>query len=92
MGIFDFFHDKPGNRVVVFAGDRIEAGLIIGMLEEEGLHPEEWADMSGPFAGPVGMARVVVPPEEGEAAKRFLASLEEYEEGSEDEAEAPDEE
>jgi hypothetical protein len=47
------------------------------MLEQEGFDPSEWAVMSGPFAGPVGMSRVSVPVEEGERARGFLLSLEE---------------
>ncbi len=77
MGILDFFKKKPDDQEVVFTGDRFETELIGNMLVQEGFHPSEWADVSGPFAGAVGMARVVVPPEEGESARRFIASLEE---------------
>jgi hypothetical protein len=76
MGTLDFFRKRPGDQVVVFAGDRVEAGLVMRMLEEEGFHPREWADMPGPYIGQVGMSRLVVPPDEGEAARQFLAALE----------------
>lgn len=51
--------------------------MVIHLLKGEGFHPLEWADMPGPYVGPVGMARVVVPPEEFQAASQFLASLKE---------------
>lgn len=77
MGILDIFRKKPGDQAVVFAGDRIEAELVMGILREEGFHPREWADLPAPaYAGPIGTARIVVPPEEGEAARSFLAGLE----------------
>ena len=86
MRLFDLFRKRPEDQVVVFAGNRIEAELVMRMLEEEGFHPWEWADLPAPaYAGPIGMARIVVPPEEGEAARAFLADLEssarEYGEG-----------
>jgi len=63
---------------VVFAGERIEAEFVVNLLREEGFHPLLWADLPAPvYAGPLGMARVVVPRDEGEGAKDFLASLEE---------------
>lgn len=77
MGLFDLFRKRPGEQAVVFAGGRIEAELVMGMLREEGFHPREWADLPAPaYAGPIGAARIVVPPEEGGAAKAFLADLE----------------
>ncbi|RJP33882.1 MAG: hypothetical protein C4536_03540 [Actinobacteria bacterium] len=76
MGLFDFFRKRPDDQSVVFAGDRIEAELVMRILQEEGFHPREWADLPTPtYAGPIGMARIVVPPGEGEAAKALLASL-----------------
>lgn len=72
---------RPDDQVVVFGGDRLEAGLVMNLLKEEGFHPREWADMPEPYVGMAGTSRVVVPPEEGEAARRFLASLEEHHEG-----------
>jgi len=80
VGILDFFKKRPDDQAVVFAGDRIEAGLVLNMLKEEGFNARDWADLPGPFTGPAGMARIVVPPEEGEAAKEFLASLQQEEE------------
>lgn len=76
MGISDFFRRKPEEEAVVFAGDRLEAGLVMGLLMEGGYHPREWMDMPAPAcAGPAGMARIVVPSREAEAAREFLASL-----------------
>ena len=75
MGILDFFKKRPEDQEVVFAGDRIEAELVLNMLREEGFNARDWADLPGPFTGSAGMSRIVVPPEEGEAAKEFLASL-----------------
>ena len=75
MGILDFFKKRPDDQAVVFAGDRLEAELVLNMLREEGFSARDWADLPGPFTGSAGMARIVVPPEEGEAAKEFLASL-----------------
>jgi hypothetical protein len=80
MGILDFFRKRPDDQEVVFAGDRIEAGLILNMLKEEGFNAYDWADLPGPLTGSAGMSRIVVPPEEGEAAKKFLASLKQEEE------------
>jgi hypothetical protein len=77
MKILDFFRKRPDDQVVVFAGNRIEAELVMNLLKEEGFHPCEWADMPAPYIGMAGLARIVVPPHEGEAAKRFLESLEE---------------
>jgi hypothetical protein len=80
VGILDFFKKRPDDQEVVFAGDRIEAELVLNMLKEEGFSARDWADLPGPFTGSAGMARIVVPPEEGEAAKEFLASLQQGEE------------
>lgn len=90
MGFFDLFRKKPGDQAVVFAGDRIEAELVMRILQKEGFHAREWADLPAPsYAGPIGTARIVVPADEGEAASALLASLEEL--GIEDEEEAGDE-
>lgn len=63
---------------VVFTGRRTEAELVMRILEEEGFHPQEWADTPVPaYAGPIGMARVVVPPGEADAARSLLAYLQE---------------
>ncbi len=63
---------------VVFTGSRAEAELVMRILKEEGFHPLEWADTPAPsYTGPIGMARVVVPPHEAEAARSLIASLEE---------------
>ncbi len=79
MGILDIFRKKPEDQAVVFAGDRIEAELVMSILQEEGFHPREWADLPAPaYAGPIGTARIVVPVAEGEAAKAFLSDLERY--------------
>ncbi|MBN2026742.1 MAG: hypothetical protein JW854_08305 [Actinobacteria bacterium] len=76
MRLLDFFRKRPGDRTVVFAGNRIEAELVMRILLEEGFHAEEWADLPAPvYAGPIGMARIVVPPHEGDEAKTLLASL-----------------
>lgn len=80
MGILDFFKKRPDDQEVVFAGDRIEAELVLNMLKEEGFNALDWADLPGPFTGSAGMCRIVVPPEEGEAAKEFLACLQQGEE------------
>lgn len=89
MGFLDIFRKRPDDQAVVFAGDRIEAELVMRMLQEEGFHPREWADLPAPsYAGPIGMARIVVPPDEGEAAKDFLASLRDS--GGEEEPEVED--
>jgi hypothetical protein len=77
MGILDIFRKKPEDQAVVFAGDRIEAELVMSILQEEGFHPREWADLPAPaYAGPIGTARIVVPVQEGEAAKLLLSDLE----------------
>jgi len=77
MRLLDFFRKRPADQTVVFAGDRIEAELVMRILLEEGFHAEEWADLPAPaYAGPIGMARIVVPPDEGDEAKALLASLE----------------
>ena len=76
---------------MVFGGDRIEAELVMRILQQEGFHAREWADLPAPsYAGPIGTARIVVPPDEGEAASALLAALEQS--GSEEEIEAGDEE
>lgn len=63
---------------VVFTGSRSEAELVMRFLEEEGFHPLEWADTpAAAYSGPIGMARVVVPPREAEAARSLIASLRE---------------
>lgn len=78
MGFLDLFRKRPDDRVVVFAGERSEAELVMRMLEEEGFHPFEWADMPSPaYVGPIGTARIVVPAEEAEGAGEFLAALRE---------------
>lgn len=74
---------------VVFTGSRSEAELVMRILKEEGFHPLEWADTPAPaYTGPIGMARVVVPPQEAEAARSLIASLEEAGRGSGNEGEA----
>ena len=93
MGILDFFRKRPDDPVVVFAGDRLEAEFVMRILEEEGFHPFEWADLPAPaYTGPIGMARIVVPPAEVAAAEELLASLKECGEAGELQAECPDEE
>ena len=63
---------------VVFTGSRMEAELVMRILEEEGFHALEWADTPTPaYTGPIGMARIVVPPGEADAARSLLASLKE---------------
>ncbi len=64
---------------MVFAGERTEAELVVNLLQEEGFHPLLWADLPTPlYAGPIGMARVVVPPKETEGARAFLSALEDF--------------
>lgn len=85
MRFFGGRRRDPGEQVV-FAGDRMEAEFVVNLLREEGFHPLLWADLPAPaYAGPLGTARVVVPPEEAAGAKALLASLEELavEEGPE---------
>lgn len=56
----------------------MEAELVMRILEKEGFHPLEWADApASAYAGPIGMARIVVPQGEADAARSLLASLEE---------------
>lgn len=75
MGIRGFFRRGPGEQVV-FAGGRTEAELVVNLLREEGFHPLLWADLPTPlYAGPIGMARVVVPSGEAEKARAFLDGL-----------------
>lgn len=75
MGIRGFFRRGPGEQAV-FAGERTEAELVVNLLREEGFHPLLWADLPTPlYAGPIGMARVVVPPGEAEKAMAFLDGL-----------------
>lgn len=86
MGLFDFFRRKPPEEVV-FAGDRMEAELVVNLLREEGFHPLLWADLPVPlYAGPIGTARVVVPSAEAEEVRAFLEALEgsEAKEGEEE--------
>ena len=91
MGILDFLRGKPEDQAVVFTGGRTEAELVMRILQEEGFHPQEWADMPAPiYTGPIGMARIVVPAGEGDAARQLLASLAEFPEeawGGEEEEE-----
>jgi len=48
------------------------------ILAEEGFHPLELADAPTPaYTGPIGMARIMVPPDEAEGARRLIASLRE---------------
>jgi hypothetical protein len=92
MGLLDIFRKKPEDQAVVFAGDRAEAELVMSILQEEGYHPREWADLPAPaYAGPIGTARIVVPVEEGEAAKQFLSDLERFAEDEEDQDETGEE-
>ena len=54
----------------------MEAEFVVNLLRDEGFHPLLWADLPAPaYAGPLGMARVVVPPEEAGAAASFLNGL-----------------
>jgi len=74
------FPRRGPEEEVVFAGDRMEAELVVNLLREEGFHPLLWADLPTPsYMGPVGTARVVIPPGEAEDCRRFLASLREPE-------------
>ena len=93
MGILDFFRKRPGGPVVVFAGERMEAELVMRILQEEGFHPYEWADLPTPtYSGPIGMARIVVPPDEAESAGELIASLKECGKAGELQVEELDEE
>ena len=93
MGILDFFRKPSDGPVVVFAGDRLEAELVMRILQEEGFHPFEWADLPAPaYSGPIGMARIVVPPDEAAPARELLASLKECGEAGELQAEEEGEE
>ncbi|MBC7247309.1 MAG: hypothetical protein H5T73_05985 [Actinobacteria bacterium] len=77
MGFFGSFRRRPPEEVV-FAGERMEAEFVVNLLRDEGFHPLLWADLPAPaYAGPLGMARVVVPAEEARAAVSFLSGLEE---------------
>ncbi len=76
-GFRRFFRRGP-REAVVFTGERTEAELVLNLLREEGFHPLLWADLPTPsYAGPIGMARVVVPPDEADRAEAFLAGLRE---------------
>ncbi|OFW59076.1 MAG: hypothetical protein A2W01_04285 [Candidatus Solincola sediminis] len=88
MGFWDFLHREAKDETVVFSGDRWEAEMVISLLKGGGFHPAEWADMPGPYIGSVGMARVIVPPEEFQGAKEFLASLKDQAFGVEEEHDA----
>ncbi|WP_287153366.1 DUF2007 domain-containing protein [Candidatus Solincola tengchongensis] len=77
MRFLDRLRRKPPEEVV-FAGERTEAELVVNLLREEGFHPLLWADLPTPFyAGPIGTARVVVPPDEADEARAFLEEIEE---------------
>jgi hypothetical protein len=94
MGFWNLLRRKHETEPVVFSGNRWEAEMVMHLLEGEGFHPLEWADLPGPYLGPAGMARVVVPPEELQQAKEFLAGLKEMtqsEEGDDFEPETEDE-
>ncbi len=73
----DFFRKGPEDVEVVFSGDRLKAGMVCRLLEEEGFHPREWDDMAGPSLGLMGTARVVVPREEVEDARQMLERVRE---------------
>jgi hypothetical protein len=89
LQIWEYWTSFARNQAVVFAGDRIEAELVMSILLEEGFHPREWADLPTPaYAGPIGTARIVVPVEEGEDAKAFLSDLERSAEDEGDRGEA----
>lgn len=76
MRFLRFFRRRPPEEVV-FAGQRMEAELVVNLLRQEGFHPLLWADMPTPaYLGPIGMARVAVPPGEAEEVRSFLADLE----------------
>ncbi|MDI6831802.1 MAG: hypothetical protein QME88_10785 [Actinomycetota bacterium] len=78
MGWLEPFRRRRCRASVVFAGSRTEAELVMRILREEGFHPLEWADTPAPaYTGPIGTARIVVPPQEADAAKALIASLEE---------------
>lgn len=77
MGFLDHLRRKPTEEVV-FAGERMEAELVLNLLREEGFHPLLWADLPTPlYAGPIGTARVVVPLDEADEARAFLRDIEE---------------
>lgn len=71
--------DEPEWVEAAATGDDEEAILIAGFLEAQGISTMVEGPMTSPFPediGSLGLSRVMVPPEQGDHAKRLLAERE----------------
>ncbi len=79
--------------VVVFTGERIQADLLAAVLEADGLRVEVFGDNAYGVGIDLTAARLLVPEDQAEAARRMIKEAEsapaEADEGSEDEPHPP---
>jgi len=61
---------------VVFKGERFQAEIIAASLQAEGLHPEVFGDNAYGVGIDLTEARLMVPDEEAEAARRVIKEAE----------------
>lgn len=69
-------NDEPEWVEAAATGDDEEAVLIAGFLEAQGISTMVEGPATSPFPediGSLGLSRVMVPPEQGDEAKRLLA-------------------
>jgi len=75
--------------VVVFTGERIQADLLAAVLEADGLRVEVFGDNAYGVGIDLTAARLLVPEDQAEAARRMIKEAEsapaEADEASEDE-------
>ena len=79
--------------VVVFTGERIQADLLAAVLEADGLRVEVFGDNAYGVGIDLTAARLLVPEDQAEAARRMIKEAEsapaEADEASEDEPHPP---
>ncbi|OLB85497.1 MAG: hypothetical protein AUI15_32860 [Actinobacteria bacterium 13_2_20CM_2_66_6] len=79
--------------VVVFTGERIQADLLAAVLEADGLRVEVFGDNAYGVGIDLTAARLLVPEDQAEAARRLIKEAEsapaEADEASEDEPHPP---
>jgi len=61
---------------VVFKGERFQAEIIAASLQAEGLHPEVFGDNAYGVGIDLTEARLMVPDDEAEAARRVIKEAE----------------
>jgi hypothetical protein len=61
---------------VVFKGERFQAEIIAASLQAEGLHPEVFGDNAYGVGIDLTEARLMVPDDEAEAARRVITEAE----------------